>query len=122
MGMNAEEAERRGIKDMTDLEETFPGMADTVRRFFTIYKVPSGKGENKFAYNGEFQSKTLADDVIGFLHQEWREMMMNCSIGSEEGGFGYFNTHNTKVDWSPCLIEQDNTEQEFDKQAPARPD
>ena len=62
-----------------DLNSKRPGLADTVRRFFTLYKVffyfdnilhhrlekvPSGKGENRFAYNGEFKDNQLAMDVI----------------------------------------------------------
>ena len=68
-----------------DLNSKRPGLADTVRRFFTVYKVflflfffynilchhrlgkvPSGKGENRFAYNGEFKDNQLAMDVIRF--------------------------------------------------------
>ena len=31
-----------------------------------------------------------------FLHEEWREMMKNCSIGSVDGEFGMFSTLSTK--------------------------
>ena len=30
----------------------------------TMLKVPSGKGENRFAYNGEYKDRKLAMDVI----------------------------------------------------------
>ena len=31
-----------------------------------------------------------------FLHEEWEEMMRNCSIGSDDGEFGMFSTLCTK--------------------------
>jgi len=115
--INAEEADSKGIRNMEDLEEKSPGLAATVKSFFTIYKVPAGKGENQFAYNGEIQDKQLADDVISFLHLEWKEMMMNCSIGSQQEEFGSFNTHNTKIDWSACKMTQSDAEKEINQQA-----
>ena len=80
--MNVEEAEERGIEDMSSLESAMPGLAQAVQTFFTVYKVfslslfvigfpkffllqvPGGDGENKFAYDGEIQDKNLAEDVI----------------------------------------------------------
>ena len=37
--MNAEEAEERGVRDLGDLEDTFPGLQQEVKKFFRIYKV-----------------------------------------------------------------------------------
>ena len=89
--MNAEEADEKGIEDMASLELAMPGLAQAVKTFFTVYKVPSlyllllselfhqsflaislfrsllqvpaGAGENKFAYGGEIQGKQLAEEV-----------------------------------------------------------
>ena len=40
--MNAEEAEDRGVRDLGDLEDTFPGLQQEVKKFFRVYKVSSG--------------------------------------------------------------------------------
>ena len=37
--MEAEEAKKRGISDMGDLEREEPGMAEAVQDFFRLYKV-----------------------------------------------------------------------------------
>jgi len=120
--MNSAEAKSKGIEDMDDLIEKSPGIAEAVKRFFTVYKVPAHKPRNKFAYNGEIKGTDLAWDVIEFLHGEWKEMMLNCSISSKEGEFGSFNTVNTKVTSSPCRIDQTEAQKEVNKQAAYRPD
>merc|ERR1712059_224294 len=57
-------------------------------------------------------------DVIKFLHNEWRDMMSNCSIGDKVSGeYGYFNTKNTKISWSPCKIDQATAQKEVNSQA-----
>ena len=37
--MNAEEADERGIEDLTGLESAMPGLARAVQTFFRVYKV-----------------------------------------------------------------------------------
>jgi len=119
--MNAEEADKKGIKDMETLREKSPGIAEAVKRFFTVYKVPSGGTENKFAYNGEIKGKELADDVIQFLHEEWKEMMHNCTIANKTGEFGSFNTANTQISWSPCVIDRTQAKREVQQQPQENP-
>ena len=41
IAINAEEADQKGIKDMASLELAMPGLAQTVKTFFTVYKVSS---------------------------------------------------------------------------------
>ena len=60
------------------------------------FQVPAGQGENRFAYGGKVQERGLAEEVVTYLHQEWKEMMLNCSIGEDEQ-FGSFSTMNTQV-------------------------
>ena len=79
IAMNVEEADKLNIKDMASLESAMPGIAQTVQKFFRVYKVvrltlflnvlcllqvPAGDGENKFAYDGEIQDRELAEDVV----------------------------------------------------------
>ena len=39
IAMNAEEADERGIEDLTGLESAMPGLARAVQTFFRVYKV-----------------------------------------------------------------------------------
>jgi len=119
--MDAAEAKAEGINTMEDLNAKRPGLADAVRRFFRVYKVPSGKGENRFAYGGAYKDNQLAMDVIKFLHTEWKEMTHNCSIGSTGDQFGLFNSKNTKVIGSPCKITQQEARQEIERQPAQKP-
>merc|ERR1719432_196591 len=112
--MDAAEAEAEGINNMEDLDTKRPGLSDAVRLFFRVYKVPAGKGENRFAYGG-------AMDVIRFLHIEWKEMTHNCSISSTGDQFGLFNSKNTKVNGSPCKITQQEASREVESQPALKP-
>ena len=62
--MNAEEANEKGIQTLQDIQNKYPGILETVLKFFRVYKVPAGKPENVFAYNGEIKDKDLAMEVI----------------------------------------------------------
>ena len=62
--MNSEEAAEKGINTLDDLREEYPGVVESVRKFFRVYKVPAGKPENEFAYNAEVKDKALAEEVI----------------------------------------------------------
>ena len=62
--INAEEAKAHNINNLEDLNTLYPGIVDEVRTFFRVYKVPSGKPENNFAYNGEYQDSEFAKDII----------------------------------------------------------
>ena len=62
--MNSIEASEKSIDTLEDLISEHPGVVEAVRRFFTVYKVPAGKPENVFAYNGEVKDKALAVEVI----------------------------------------------------------
>ena len=163
--MNVEEADNLNIKDIASLESTMPGIAQTVQKFFRVYKVgilishtlpkscwlvicymlehsyvptsflkalalyrfppvmartslpTTGKSRtenwlrmwwseseypkiywrkrisaNQQCHNSNFKNQSFPR----FLHEEWRDMMKNCSIGSVDGEFGMFSTLSTK--------------------------
>ena len=68
--LNAKEAEEKSIKTMKDLESSYPHLLTSIRKFFRIYKVPSGKPENQFAFDGEFQNEDFAQSVIRWVREE----------------------------------------------------
>jgi len=111
--MNKEEAVEKNINTLEDLMEEFPDMVDSVRQFFRVYKVPSGKPENIFAYDGEVKDESFAADVIKFTHVLWKDMIGNCSISGAE--VGSFNTGNT-LQGSACTIDKETAKKEFENQ------
>lgn len=47
------------ISDITDVQRLKPGYLEATVDWFRRYKVPDGKPENQFAFNGEFKDKVL---------------------------------------------------------------
>lgn len=43
--------------DIDDVEKFKPGYLEATLNWFRLYKVPDGKPENQFAFNGEFKNK-----------------------------------------------------------------
>ena len=43
--------------------------------FFRIYKIPDGKPENKFAFDGEFQNADFANKIISETHEYWKQLV-----------------------------------------------
>jgi len=111
--MNAEEANEKGIQTLQDIQNKYPGILETVLKFFRVYKVPAGKPENVFAYNGEIKDKDLAMEVISYTNLAWMEMITNCSISGEN--VGSFNTGNF-LQGTECSVDQDTVRQDVARQ------
>lgn len=52
------------VNDVADVEKHFPGLLKATIEWFKIYKIPDGKPENQFAFNGEAKSAAFAHKVI----------------------------------------------------------
>ena len=42
--------------------------------WFRVYKIPAGKGENTFAFNGEAKSRDFALQIINETHEQWVQL------------------------------------------------
>merc|ERR1712002_1097991 len=111
--MNSKEASEKGLETLEDLQKGYPGILETVIKFFRVYKVPAGKPENVFAYNGEIRDRDLAMEVISYTNMAWREMISNCSISGES--VGSFNTGNFLQN-TECTVDQDKIRQDVARQ------
>ena len=49
-------------------------MADT-RKWFKTYKIPDGKPENNFAFDGEYKDKAFADKTIADTYTQWQALV-----------------------------------------------
>jgi len=110
--MNSKEAAEKSIDTLEDLRSEHPGTLEAVQRFFTVYKVPAGKPENVFAYNGEVKDKALAVKVISYTNLAWKEMIHNCSISGES--VGTFNTANA-LQGTACSVDKNTARGEVNK-------
>jgi inorganic pyrophosphatase len=57
--------------DIEDIEKLMPGYLRATVEWFRIYKIPDGKPENQFAFNGEAKNAEFALSVIEETHKFW---------------------------------------------------
>lgn len=83
----------KNINDIEDIEEVFPGLLEASYTWFKTYKVPAGKGFNKFAFDGKFQNREFALNVIQKAHESWKELISDIKINEK---ISTLNTRNVK--------------------------
>ncbi|KAI3385422.1 hypothetical protein SNEBB_006379 [Seison nebaliae] len=71
------------LNDIEDVERLMPGYLSETRNWFKFYKVPAGKPENVFAFDGKYQNKDFAEKIINETHQSWKKMMNNETDSGE---------------------------------------
>ncbi|XP_043503948.1 inorganic pyrophosphatase isoform X2 [Polistes fuscatus] len=67
------------MNDIGDMEKHFPGLMKATIEWFKIYKIPDGKPENQFAFNGEAKSKDFALHIIEEVSQHWQTLIKRDS-------------------------------------------
>ncbi|CAG9863763.1 unnamed protein product [Phyllotreta striolata] len=65
------------VNDIGDVDRHFPGLLKASVEWFKIYKIPDGKPENKFAFNGEAKPAAFAHKVIDEVHKFWKGLVSN---------------------------------------------
>ncbi len=62
------------VNDIDDVDKIFPGYLAATNEWFRIYKIPTGKPENTFAFGGEAKNKEFALAIIKETAAEWRKL------------------------------------------------
>lgn len=65
------------INDLSDVEKHMPGLLQASYNWLRLYKVPAGKGENKFAFDGEPKDAAFAKERIAEMHKTWKKLIMS---------------------------------------------
>ena len=65
------------LNDINDVETKLPGMLDSTRDWFKLYKIPTGKPANNFALNGKFFDRNFSLNVIEKSHRAWANLVEN---------------------------------------------
>ncbi|XP_035739817.1 inorganic pyrophosphatase-like isoform X2 [Vespa mandarinia] len=86
------------MNDIADMEKHFPGLMKATIEWFKIYKIPDGKPENQFAFNGEAKSKDFALHIIEEVNQHWQYLIKKDSPTSG------ISCTNVTIDGSPYKI------------------
>ncbi|KAJ1557808.1 Inorganic pyrophosphatase [Nowakowskiella sp. JEL0078] len=66
------------LNDIEDVEKLLPGLLRATNEWFRIYKIPDGKPENNFAFNGEAKNKKYALEIIEETHEAWRKLITSA--------------------------------------------
>jgi len=91
------------LNDIADVENLMPGILKATNEWFRIYKIPTGKPENKFAFNGEAKDKAFALNIIKESHEQWRKALHAAEKNDK------FNITNTTLEGSAQHISQNDS-------------
>uniref|UniRef100_A0A1I8BYW8 Inorganic pyrophosphatase n=1 Tax=Meloidogyne hapla TaxID=6305 RepID=A0A1I8BYW8_MELHA len=69
------------LNNINDVELYMPGLLSATQEWFRVYKIPTGKPENKFAFNGEFKDKEFAIKVIEETNMFWKSLIASNETG-----------------------------------------
>ncbi|KAK3887264.1 hypothetical protein Pcinc_008619 [Petrolisthes cinctipes] len=67
------------LSDISDVEKYMPGYLKATVEWFKIYKIPDGKPENQFAFNGDAKERDFAHKVIMETHEAWQNLVLGIS-------------------------------------------
>ncbi|NXP93436.1 IPYR pyrophosphatase, partial [Passerina amoena] len=114
IAINVEDPEAASYNDIEDVRRMKPGYLEATVDWFRRYKVPDGKPENQFAFNGDFKGKDFALDVIKGTHEHWKALITKKTDGGE------INCTNLTVSESPFCCSQDCAKATVDAAPPCK--
>uniref|UniRef100_A0A673X4D7 inorganic diphosphatase n=1 Tax=Salmo trutta TaxID=8032 RepID=A0A673X4D7_SALTR len=89
IAINVEDPEAKDLNNIGDIQRLKPGYLEATVDWFRRYKVPDGKPENHFAFNGKFKDKEFAIETIKSTHGFWKALI---SQKTNSGGLNCKNT------------------------------
>uniref|UniRef100_A0A8C1HLA3 inorganic diphosphatase n=1 Tax=Cyprinus carpio carpio TaxID=630221 RepID=A0A8C1HLA3_CYPCA len=96
IAINVDDPNAKDFNNISDVKRLKPGYLEATVDWFRRYKVPDGKPENQFAFNGEFKDKDFATETIKATHGFWKALI------SQQTNAGELNCKNT------CVSEGDS--------------
>ncbi|CAI2736086.1 unnamed protein product [Schistosoma spindalis] len=100
--INAADPMADKLNDIHDVDTHMPGLLKATRDWFKYYKVPTGKPENTFAFNGEFKNKEFASKIISQTHEQWQKLI------STKVEAGSIIRANVTVKGSPYMVSKED--------------
>jgi hypothetical protein len=61
--------------DASDIEKVLPGKLKEVFEFLRDYKVPDGKPQNQFAFDGQLKDRAFALTIVEETHEDWHKLI-----------------------------------------------
>ncbi|KAK9746570.1 Inorganic pyrophosphatase [Popillia japonica] len=100
------------LNDVTDIEKHFPGLLKASVEWFKIYKIPDGKPENQFAFNGDAKPAAFAQNIIDEVHKFWK-LLVNKEVDAKG-----ISCVNTTIEGSPFRITNGDATEIVNKTPP----
>ncbi|XP_069834509.1 inorganic pyrophosphatase 2, mitochondrial isoform X2 [Dendropsophus ebraccatus] len=75
IAINIEDPEADKFNDIEDVRKYKPGYLEATVEWLKTYKVPDGKPENQFGFNGHFKDQAFAIQIIKETHEHWVNMV-----------------------------------------------
>jgi len=63
------------LNTLEDVEREMPGFLQATREWFRIYKMPDGKPENVFAFDGEYKDAEFSHKIVEETHRFWKGLV-----------------------------------------------
>uniref|UniRef100_A0A3Q3MZ37 inorganic diphosphatase n=1 Tax=Mastacembelus armatus TaxID=205130 RepID=A0A3Q3MZ37_9TELE len=102
--INTEDPEAADFNNIDDVRRLKPGYLEATVDWFKRYKVPDGKPENQFAFNGEFKDRDFAITTVKSTHEFWKALI------SKKTSAGELNCMNTTISDSPFYCSAGDAE------------
>ncbi|KAM3623877.1 uncharacterized protein V6R79_016622 [Siganus canaliculatus] len=103
IAINAEDPDAKNLNNIEDVRKIRPGHLEATVDWFRKYKVPDGKPENQFGFNGQFKDKDFAVEVIKSTHEHWRALVQ------KKTNSGGIDCKNVSCSESPFKCSADET-------------
>ncbi|XP_066487948.1 inorganic pyrophosphatase 2, mitochondrial [Tiliqua scincoides] len=104
IAIGMDDPESQNIHDIDDIRKFKPGYLEATVDWFRLYKVPDGKPENQFAFNGKFKDKAFALEIIKSTHEYWKALLHKKTDG------GAIKCTNLLVDSSPYRCNEEDAQ------------
>lgn len=75
IGINAASPLAKLMEKPADLESTLPGLENTIREWFRLYKTTDGKPKNSFGFDEKILSRNHALEIIDETHEAWKSLV-----------------------------------------------
>jgi len=102
------------LNNLEDVEKAMPGFLDATRDWFRIYKIPDGKPENKFAFDGQYQNAEFAINILNETNVYWKQLVGLDEVVEDPGKL---NIGNVLVEGSKEPISRDEAGEIMNKTA-----
>lgn len=84
IAIDVNDPEAENVNDIADVDRKFPGLLKATIEWFKIYKIPDGKPENQFAFDGEAKNAAFATNIINETHEFWKQLVITKQLQSDK--------------------------------------